>query len=87
MDVVTIVHAHIVKIEQNEDERRGVLGLAYLCRLRSKLGGFEDMGEGGVASFRAIRIDELDHFKLLPHFRTSIEKAIKLLPYVDSVTD
>jgi hypothetical protein len=65
-------------IQKSADEQHGVLVITYLCRLLSKTGDFEHVGEAGHAEFNAFALSEGQTLHMPDFYKASIAKAFSL---------
>ena len=74
--IVSLLDARM--LEQTWSTRNPfVLIISYACRVQSRVGDFEHIGEGGPAQFRAFLPSELDDLDLPELYRIAITKASK----------
>jgi len=72
VEPIKIVHAKIYTIEKSIDESAGVLILSYLCKLKSKTGNFELVGEAGKAEFQKFNLSEISNLNLPELYQEAI---------------
>lgn len=72
VEVVKIIHAWVHKIKKSEDEYSNVLVLSYLCKLISKIGGFELDGEAGKAEFGKFTLEEIKTLNMPNFYKNAI---------------
>lgn len=76
-EVGRLVQAYIHTIDGSIDKQNGVLILSYVCKILSKTGDFEYIGEMGRAEFKPFAIDELANLNLPSFYKSAINEAIK----------
>lgn len=75
VEVVQAVHAWLYTNEGQEDEKRGVLVLSYLCKLLAKSGEFEIGGEAGEAEFKKFDSAEVEELAMPAFYKEAIQLA------------
>lgn len=73
--VIEPVQAHLYRIESSSDENKGVLVISYLCRLDSKIGKFELIGEGGRAKFAKFSMEKLEKLNMPEFYKQAVRRA------------
>ena len=76
--VRSLVDAHMYTIRKSIDESYGVLVLSYLCKVNSRSGKLESVGEAGAAEFRAFPLSEIKGLNMPEFYELAIIKAAKL---------
>lgn len=73
--VNALVGAYMYTIQKSIDEQHGVLVLMYACKLVSKIGEFELMGEAGEAKFGQFTASEVASLNMPDFYKQAIAKA------------
>jgi 8-oxo-dGTP pyrophosphatase MutT (NUDIX family) len=68
VEPIKIVHAEIYTIKESLE----VLILSYLCKLKSKTGNFELIGEAGKAEFQKFSLSEIPNLNLPELYKVAI---------------
>lgn len=73
--VSDLVHAHLYKIKQSNDESKGVLVISYLCSIEKRVSNFEHVGEAGHAEFKSFTTEEVSGLKMPEFYKEAIRGA------------
>lgn len=73
--VSDLIHAHLYKIKQNNDEVKGVLVISYLCEIQKRVSDFEYVGEAGPAKFKLFPIEEIENLPMPDFYKEAIRSA------------
>lgn len=79
VEVNDIISSDIYTIQKSSHEAYDVLIITYLCKLLSKSGIFEEIGEAGHAEFKSFSIQEVKSLNMPNFYKKSIIKASILL--------
>jgi len=72
VEVKNVIHAWLYTIQKSQDESKGVLVLSYLCKLISKSGTFELVGEAGPAKFERFSMEDMEGLNMPEFYKEAI---------------
>lgn len=74
-EVQEIISATVYTINSTADEQHGVLVISYLCKIISKTGKFETIGEAGKAEFQKFAVEDIEALNMPEFYKKAITKA------------